>query len=406
MTILLEADPFLIDSLGPAISPDTLAVADVVALRRALADDSSHDLVVIGPDVDMTTVADFTARERVQRPALGVVLVRRRLDTSTLKDALRAGVREVVKADDLVGLTQACEASLSLTRQVRGETGQPVAAAVGLGQLITVFSAKGGCGKTTVSTNLAATLAKAGHRVCLVDLDLAFGDVAIALQLFPDRGIADLAARSGRLDRTSVAGAITNHSPNLDTILAPVEPGVAEGISADIVGELLQILKGMYDVVLVDTPPAFTDQVLTAFDASDHMVLLTTLDIPALKNLKLSLETLDLLGYSRERFHIVLNRADSKVGLGIEDVQKTLKLPIAAMLPSSRAVPAAINRGTPIAHDAPNHPVSTAVRKLGETLLQPVGRSTSRVVDLTGGAHSASPRRTMRLRRRQQGVTT
>ncbi len=393
MTMLLEADAYLASSLAPAISPDTRVVADVVALRRALADDDSHDLVVLGPDVEMSTVADFTAGERVQRPTLGVVLVRRRLDTSTLKDAMRAGVREVVKLDDLTGLTQACQASIELTRQVRGDTGNGRPEATGLGRLITVFSAKGGCGKTTVSTNLAATLAKTGHRVCLVDLDLAFGDVAIALQLFPERGIADLAARSGRLDRTSVAGAVTNHSPNLDTLLAPVEPGAAEAVSADMVSELLQVLKGMYDVVVVDTPPAFTDQVLTAFDASDHMALLTTLDIPALKNLKLSLETLDLLGYSRDRFHIVLNRADSKVGLAIEDVQKTLKLPIAALLPSSRAVPAAINRGTPIVHDAPNHPVSTAIRNLADTLVQDVA--------VAAGSHAAPRRRTLTFRRRQ-----
>ena len=392
MTILLEADSFLADSLAPAVSPDTYVVADMVALRRTLADDGSHDLVVIGPDVEMSVVAEFTGSERIQRPTLGVVLLRRRLDTATLKDALRAGVREVVKVDDLTGLTQACDASIELTRQVRGDAGQATVAVTGLGQLITVFSAKGGCGKTTVSTNLAATLAKMGRRVCLVDLDLAFGDVAIALQLFPDRGIADLAARSGRLDRTSVAGAVTNHSPNLDTLLAPVEPGAAETISAEMVTELLQVLKGLYDVVVVDTPPAFTDQVLTAFDASDHMALLTTLDIPALKNLKLSLETLDLLGYSRDRFHIVLNRADSKVGLAIEDVQKTLNLPIAALLPSSRAVPAAINRGTPIVHDAPNHPVSCAIRKFAETLV----RDTA-----AGGSHAAPRRRTLTLRRKQ-----
>ena len=395
MTILLEADSFLADSLGGAISPDTQVVTDVVALRRALADDPSHDLVVIGPDFDMAAVADFTAAERVHRPTLGVVLVRRRLDTSTLKDALRAGVREVVKVDDLTGLTHACEASIDLTRQVRGDSGQVSAKATDLGRLITVFSAKGGCGKTTVSTNLAAALARSGHRVCLVDLDLAFGDVAIALQLFPDRGIADLAARSGRLDRTSVAGAVTSHSMNLDTLLAPVEPGAAETVSADMVTELLKVLKGMYDVVVVDTPPAFTDQVLTAFDASDHMALLTTLDIPALKNLKISLETLELLGYSPDRFHVVLNRADSKVGLAIEDVQKTLKLPIAALLPSSRAVPAAINRGVPIVHDAPNHPVSAAIRKLAMTM----------VSDVKGPAHLAPApprRRVINLRRRQE----
>ncbi len=394
MTLLLEADDFLAESLVPAISPDTHVVADVVALRRALADDASHDLVVIGPDLDMATVADFASTERIQRPTLGVVLVRRRVDTSTLKEALRAGVREVVKLDDLTGLTEACEASVDLTRQVRGESGVPSAGPGTLGQLITVFSAKGGCGKTTVSTNVAAALAKTGRRVCLVDLDLAFGDVAIALQLFPDRGIANLAARSGRLDRTSIASIVTNHSPNLDTVLAPVEPGAAEGVTAELVTELLQVLKGMYDVVVVDTPPAFTDQVLSAFDASDHMALLTTLDVPALKNLKISLETLDLLGYSRDRMHIVLNRADSKVGLAVEDVQKTLSLPIAALLPSSRAVPAAINRGTPIVHDAPNHPVSQAIRKLAESLLHEVAPP--------AGHAAPARRRVLSLRRKQE----
>ena len=400
MTILLETDSFLADSLSPAIAPDTLVVADVVALRRALAD-QPHDLVVLGPDVDMATVADFTAGERVQRPALGVVLVRRRLDTSTLKEALRAGVREVVKVDDLTGLTSACDASIAITRQLRGDAdSRPVTSAT-LGQLVTVFSAKGGCGKTTVSTNLAAALAKTGRRVCIVDLDLAFGDVAIALQLFPERGIADLATRSGRLDRTSVAGAVTNHSTNLDALLAPVEPGAVENVSSDMVAELFKVLKAMYDVVIVDTPPAFTDQVLTAFDASDHMVLLTTLDVPALKNLKLSLETLDLLGYSRDRFHVVLNRADSKVGLGVEDVQKTISMPIAAQLPSSRAVPASINRGTPIVHEAANHAVSQAIRKFAQTLVTQTP-ATPAAIDLDA---AAPQRRTLRLRRRGQEAT-
>jgi len=396
MSILLEPDAWLAESLGPAISSDTTVVGDMVALRRLLADDVSHEVVVIGPDAEMSAVAEFMAEQRVQRPALGVVLVRRRLDTSVLKEAIRAGVREVVKVDDLTGLTQACDESVDLTRQVRGDTDERGKAAASLGQLITVFSAKGGCGKTTVSTNLAAALARTGRRVCLVDLDLAFGDVAIALQLFPDRGIADLAARSGRIDRTAVAGAVTAHSTNLDTILAPVEPGAAETVSAEMVGEVLQVLKAMYDVVVVDTPPAFTDHVLASFDASDHLALLTTLDIPALKNLKLSLETLDLLGYSRDRFHIVLNRADSKVGLAIEDVQKTLHLPISVQLPSSRAVPSSINRGVPIVHDAPNHPVSTALRRFAETLVH----------DGTPRSHAGSgPRRLSLRRRRPQGVT-
>lgn len=401
MSILLESDKWLAESLAPAISPDTRVVADVVALRRLLSDESHHDLVVIGPDVEMSTVADLTATERLVRPTLGIVLVRRRLDTAVLKEAIRAGVREVVKADDLTGLTSACESALELSRQMRGDTGVVTAAPGSLGRLITVFSAKGGCGKTTVSTNVAAALAKSGRKVCLVDLDLAFGDVAIALQLFPERGIGDLAALSRRMDRTSVTAAITSHSANLDAVLAPIGPGAAETITAELVGELLRVLKTMYDVVVVDTPPAFTDHVLTAFDASDHMALLTTLDVPALKNLKLAVETLELLGYSRERWHVVLNRADAKVGLSVEDVQRTLNLPIAAQLPSSRAVPASINRGTPIVHDAPNHPVSVAVRTFAQQLVA----DAPAVPVAVGAAAAERPRRSRGLLRRAHEAT-
>lgn len=373
MSILLETDPFLAGALSPAVAPETIVVTDLVALRRLLVDDPRHELVVIGPDVDMSVVAEFTAAERVARPALGVVLVRRRLDTLILKDALKAGVREVVKLDDLTGLTQACHESREVSLQLRGEAQETSPHDRNrLGRLVTVFSAKGGCGKTTLATNLAAACARRGHRVCLLDLDLAFGDVAIALQLFPERGIADLAGRPHGVDRKAIAGIVTAHSTRLDTLLAPVEPGIAENISAALVSELLQCLKSMYDVVVVDTPPAFTDQVLTAFDASDHMALVTTLDIPALKNLKLTLETLELLGYARERWNVVLNRADSKVGLAVDDVEKTLGVPIAAQIPSSRAVPASVNRGVAIVQESPGHPVSNSIKGFVEKLLSDV----------------------------------
>ena len=370
MGILLTGDAHASESLASATGSDTVVIADFVALRRMLADAPEHDLVVMGPDVDLDAAAEFAGAERVNRPSLGVILVRRRVDTATLREALRAGIRNVVGADDLTALSEACRESRELSRQVRGDSTEVVTSGSHLGHLVTVFSAKGGCGKTTVATNLAASLSRAGRRVCLVDLDLAFGDVAIALQLFPQRHIADAVAMSGGIDRSAAAALVTPHSENLDTILAPVEPGAGESVSAALVGELLQTLKTMYDVVVVDTPPAFTDNVLAAFDASDQFVLLTTLDIPALKNLKLTLEMLELLGYAKERWRIVLNRADSKVGLGLDEVEKTLRTPIAAKIPSSRAVPASINRGAPIVLDSPGHAVSNAIRKFASLLLE------------------------------------
>jgi pilus assembly protein CpaE len=263
------------------------------------------------------------------------------------------------------------------------------------GQLITVFAAKGGCGKTTVATNVAAALANGGKSsVCLVDLDLAFGDVAIAMQLFPARTVAD-ALGLANLDETAVRSLLTPHSAGLDAIVAPVEPGTAESISGALVGELLRVLKTMFDHVVVDSPPAFTDHVLAAFDESEHLVLLATLDIPALKNL--TLETLDMLAYSRERWHVVLNRSDAKVGLSVADVSKTLKTEIAAQIPSSRAVPAAINRGVPIVLDEPGHAVSQAIKKF----------ASNRLVNTNPGAIAPVLRKDRRgFPLRRKGVTT
>lgn len=369
MALLLETDTWLAESLSGAVGSDTVVVADLVALNRALADDPRHDLVVMGPDSEVTAALDFARRERITRPTVGVVLVRRRVDTALLKEALRAGVREVVKLDDLTGLAEACQESRDISRQVRGDVVDTAGGSSGrLGSLVTVFSAKGGCGKTTLATNLAASIAKSGRRACLVDLDLAFGDVAIALQLYPTRGMADAAALSGRLDEGAVRALVTPHSDNLDTLLAPVEPGAAESIPAALVASLLQTLKGMYDVVIVDTPPAFNDHVLAAFDTSDEFVLVATLDVPALKNLKLTLEMLELLGYAKDRWRVVLNRADAKVGLSVTDVERTLSAPIAVHVPSSRDVPASINRGVPIVIESAKHPVSVAIRKFAATL--------------------------------------
>ncbi len=187
------------------------------------------------------------------------------------------------------------------------------------------------------------------------------------MQLQPQRTIADALGLSA-LDGTAVRSLVTTHSSGVDAILAPVEPGTAEAVSAELIGDLLEVLKTLYDVVVLDTPPAFTEHVLAAFDRADHSVLITTLDIPALKNLKLTLETLDMLGYPRDRWRVVLNRSDAKVGLSVQDVERTLRTRITTQVPSSRAVPASINRGVPIVLDQPGHPVSLAVRRLAESL--------------------------------------
>jgi pilus assembly protein CpaE len=359
------------DALGLALP---LTVVDCSEDVLALAARGDAELVIVAPDVPLEVALDLASTQRIVRPALGVVLVRTRLDATLLTRALRAGVREVVRVEDLDALREACRRSLELTGHLAAPaTPTPPVA----GQVVTVFAAKGGCGKTTVATNLAVASADAGRSVCLVDLDLAFGDVAIALQLDPKRTLSDAVAMLGHVDELGIRSLTTAYRSRLDTLLAPVEPGAAETIPAALVGELLAVLRTMYDLVVVDTPPAFTDHVLSAFDASDRFVLVASLDVPALKNLKLTLEMLDLLNYEPARREIVLNRADSKVGLALAEVEAALSAQVSVQVPSSRAVPSAINRGVPIVIDAPGHPVSSALKALAARVAAPIGSASA-----------------------------
>jgi pilus assembly protein CpaE len=347
----------LITSIGGQVrGADSLVMA-----ARLLDNDPAEMLVVIGPETEANEALAFAAQLRLARPAVGVILAREYVNVALLSRALQSGVREVVLAGDRAALTAACRRSRELSRQLVAATAEDAVAAPD-GRIVTVFAAKGGCGKTTLSINLAVALARGtGQRVCVVDLDLAFGDVAVSVQLDPARTIVDAVPMAGHLDTTGAASLLTRYRPGLEMLLAPVTPGDAEKVPPALAGELLAVLRGMFDYVVVDTPAQFSEHVLTAMDASAHLVLLTTPDVPAVKNLRVALDMMDLLSYPREIRSVVLNRSDSKVGLSLEDVERVVRSPIAAQVPSSRAVPISINAGTPITMSSSGHPVSQAI---------------------------------------------
>lgn len=366
MTAILDFDPNAAESIRSALGPDAIVVPTLAALREHLEIDLFEDCVVLGPNVDQVDASALAEDLRISRPSLGVVLVRHRIDTAVLTDALRAGIREVLQERDLAGLANAVrhikEIAARQRTQLNDDSSGP--SHERRGRVVTVFSAKGGCGKTTLATNLAAMLATSSKgTVVLVDLDLSFGDVGIALQLFPTHTIADAVPIGvSELDAPALKSLLTPHRSGLQVLVAPLEPSSAETITTDLVIRIIDLLAEEFDYVIVDTPPALDDHVLATFDKSDVVAVMATLDIPALKNLKLTLETLELISFPRDRLAIVLNRADSKVGLAIGEVEKTLKAPIVAQIPSSRDVPASTNRGVPLATDDPKNPVSLAVR--------------------------------------------
>jgi pilus assembly protein CpaE len=372
MAILCATAAHSAHGLSASIGGEVRVVDGLPATQQALADRPEETLVVLGSEVETERALAFAAQQRLERPALGVVLLRDRLDVVTLTHALRAGVREVVQSHDLDGLADACRRSLELSERVPAE---PVGTEVPSGRIVTVFSTKGGCGKTTVATNLAVVLHAGGKRVCLVDLDLAFGDVAISLQLNPERTVVDAVAMGNHMDSTGVSSLLTTWRPGLDCVLAPVVPGDAEKVPPGVVTELLRVLREMFDYVVVDTPAQFSEHVLAALDASHQHVLLTTPDVPALKNLRLTLDMLDLLSYERGSRAVILNRADSRVGLTVADVERVVKSQVSERVPSSRDVPASTNRGVPITAVQPNHPVSAALRRFAQRCVLPAPAS-------------------------------
>jgi len=347
---------------GEVRKADTLGAA-----AKLLDADPNETLVIIGPRAVTGDALAFAAALRLARPAVGVILARREVDVALLSRAMQSGVRDVVPIGDDAAMAAACRRSYEVSRRMLAP---PTEEESTPGQIVTVFAAKGGVGKTSLAVNLGVVLARQGAaRVCVVDLDLAFGDVAISVQLDPLRTIMDALPMAGHLDHSGAASLLTRYQPGLDMLLAPVTPGDAEKIPPRLVGELLAILRSMYDFVVIDTPTQFSEHVLTAMDVSSQLVLLTTPDVTALKSLRVTLDMLDMLSYPRQIRSVVVNRADSKVGLSIDHVQKVVRCEIAAQVPSSRAVPISVNKGVPVALDSPGHPVSQAVAKFAQQRL-------------------------------------
>lgn len=367
MPTIVEPQAVLAEAFADAIGRQCRHVTNLEELKRDLAGDTTEYAVVLGPSVDQEAAAALADMLRVTRPATSVILIRRRVDTSVLAEALRSGMREVVEERDLTGLSQAVLRAFQVWEALHGPATATESGA--RGRQITIFSPKGGVGKTTLAVNLALGLARGGKtKVCLVDLDLGFGDVAITLQLFPARTLADAIPLESGLDADSMEALLTTHRDGIQTLVAPVQPDAKDSIQASLVGKVLRLLKEKFEYVVVDTAPSFDEHVLQAIDETDDLLLVTTLDVPTLKNVKIAVETLDLLNFPKERRRLVLNRADDRVGLTADKVESTLGMTIGSSVPTSPQVATSTNSGEPILISLPRHAVSRAISALAAEL--------------------------------------
>jgi pilus assembly protein CpaE len=252
-------------------------------------------------------------------------------------------------ADDILTLPQSPEQlAFAMQKAVARRQGASAGTGVALSPMICVLGPKGGTGKTLTSCNLAVGLAEAGRKVAMVDLDLQFGDVGLSLGLSPERTIYDLAKSGGSLDAEKIDAYLAKHDSGVSVLMAPTRPDHAGLVTTEFLRDVYATLRSTHDYLIVDTPPGFTPEVIASIDSSSHICMVGMLDALSLKNTKLGLETLELMGYDRDRTRLVLNRADSRVGISRDDVIAVVGRPPDVMVPSDREIPRSVNEGTPI----------------------------------------------------------
>lgn len=343
----------------PAGTPVRIVSLGEAGEASSAAAQEAADLVVVGcaeSPHQALDVISAAARQRADRP---VVVLYGGSPNGFLKRAFEAG------ADDLIPLPQS-PAQLGFAFEKALARRRGATASAGVAPMVTVLGPKGGTGKTMTSCNLAVALALRGTSAVVIDLDLQFGDVGLALGLRPERTIYDLAVSGGSLDGEKVEGFLAQHGSGARALLAPVRPDQAAAVRPPFLRETFEILRSRFDCVVIDTPPAFTPEVIAAVDASSALCVVGMLDALSLKDTKIGLETLMQMGREASDITLVLNRADTDVGITQEDVERLLGRRPDVLVPSDRAIPRAITDGRPIVVAEPRSKAARAFFSLAE----------------------------------------
>jgi pilus assembly protein CpaE len=372
---VIDPDPATRDALAAQLGDRAAPMASISALDAQL--DGRPVVMVLGPSCgDPVSLAEASMLLR-SRPEVGAVLVSDELSTDVLRAAMRAGAKDVLAAPvDTDALVAAVDMVGDTLEQAPDRSPLPLRGAPGAGgdepatpaEVITVFSTKGGSGKSVLAVNLAVSLAERGEGpVVLLDADLQFGDVAVMLRLAPKHTIADAVASAEGLDANLLQQLLIEHEPSgLLVLPAPLEPSLADQIDGPDVIRIVQLLRSFCAYVVIDTSAYFNDVVLGLIDESDDVLLVAGLDIPNIKNMKIGLQTLRLLDVPMSKLHLVLNRADSKVKLDVKEVERTLQVKAEALIPSDVVVPQTVNRGTALVLEAPKSGVAKSIERLAD----------------------------------------
>ncbi|MDQ4088742.1 MAG: AAA family ATPase [Actinomycetota bacterium] len=370
--LVLEKDEGLADQVRGVASelrprPEVVACDRPTGVEDAVKTDGPFDVLIAGPSLSTKTGLAALQAIHDETPATSLVLAFAKRPDATLREIIRTGAMDLLQlpvADR--NLHDAVERAVSLSRsqptEPAGATVHAVAPATNLGTVFTVSSATGGCGKTFYATNLAYYLHQyTGKRTCIIDLDLQFGEVSTALRLRPRFTISDILSRED-IDDVDLAAHIdeyvVTHDSGVMVLPAPKDPSDADRIHPVDVQRVIEAARTRFDYVIVDTPAALTEIVLAAFDMSNQLYVMATLDLPSVRHMGVFLNTLEKLKISSDNVKLILNKAERDVGLDVDQVTRLFPQGFTSVLPYAKEVTKSVNVGTPVLAFAPTADVS------------------------------------------------
>ncbi|GAC1654318.1 MAG: AAA family ATPase [Candidatus Dormibacteraceae bacterium] len=382
--VIIDDNPSTVDNLRKLLGfePDMEVVGTALNAESAIEEVRRLTPDVVLMDVNMPGQDGIKATQTMasQAPYPPVVLMSVQEDREYLRRAMQAGAREFLvkpfSADELAAALRRVN-QLEKLKRVRVpppvppvEDGSP-ARERKPGRVILVFSGKGGTGKSLMAVNIAAAMARdLEGRTCLVDFDLQFGDIGVLLGLESGRNVFQVVEAFPNIDDAFIEALMPEATGGFRVLLGPQSPEFADLVTAEHARAILEILQAAFDHVIVDTSSHLGEVTLEALERASQIVLLVDLSVPAVKEAKLALRVFQRLGIQPDRIKVVLNRADSNLGITLQQVETSLEVKIAARLPSDhKLVLKSVQRGEPFVSLFPNEDLSQKVRELASTLV-------------------------------------